>query len=192
MITSPHAARSRPDHVPRPQPDDAPRPQPDDVPRPQAEDAPRPRLRRAIDSSLGRFIGIGIVSTLAYALLFLLLAGPLGSTAANALALVLTAVANTAANRRLTFGVRGRDGLLTHHLGGLAMFALSLAMTDGALALLHSADRQPARLLELTVLLAASVCATATRYVGFSTLLFRPRRAPARPHPAPSLRPQGS
>ena len=31
--------------------------------------------------------------------------------AANAAALALTAVANTAANRRLTFGVRGRDGL---------------------------------------------------------------------------------
>jgi putative flippase GtrA len=153
---------------------------------------PRSRLRDAADSALGRFMGIGIVSTLAYALLFLVLAGPLGSTAANALALVLTAVANTAANRRLTFGVRGREGLLRHHLGGLAMFALSLVMTDGALALLHSADPHPARLLELTVLLAASFCATATRYVGFSTLLFRPGRAPRRPHPAPTFRPQGS
>jgi putative flippase GtrA len=164
----------------------------DHAARPRPLAAPRSRLHGVADSALGRFIAIGIVSTLAYALLFLVLAGPLGSTAANALALVLTAVANTAANRRLTFGVRGREGLLRHYLGGLAMFALSLAMTDGALALLDAADPHPGRLLELTVLLAASFCATATRYVGFSTLLFRPRRAPRQPNPAPSFRPQGS
>ena len=35
--------------------------------------------------------------------------------AANALALALTAVANTQANRRLTFGIRGRADLLRHH-----------------------------------------------------------------------------
>ena len=39
---------------------------------------------------------------------------------ANALALALTAVANTQANRRLTFGVRGREGLLRQHAHGRA------------------------------------------------------------------------
>ena len=38
--------------------------------------------------------------------------------AANALALALTAVANTQANRRFTFGVRGRAGLLRQHAAG--------------------------------------------------------------------------
>jgi putative flippase GtrA len=159
---------------------------------PSPDHASLSRLQPVAASPLARFMGIGIISTLAYALLFLILAGPLGSELANALALVLTAVANTAANRRLTFGVRGREGLLRHHLGGLAMFALSLVMTDGALALLHSADPHPARWLELTVLLAASFCATATRYVGFSTLLFRPARVQRRHHPVPTLRTQGS
>ena len=36
-----------------------------------------------------------------------------GAQLANLTALMLTAVANTAANRRLTFGVRGRGALLT-------------------------------------------------------------------------------
>src|SRR5439155_13572201 len=64
---------------------------------------------------VARFLGVGAASTLAYALLFLLLHGALGAAGANALALGLTAVANTAANRRLTFGVRGRRGVLVQH-----------------------------------------------------------------------------
>ena len=58
-----------------------------------------------------RFMGVGVASTIAYALLYLALRGSLGAGGANAVALALTAVANTAANRRLTFGVRGRAGL---------------------------------------------------------------------------------
>ena len=47
-----------------------------------------------------------------------LLHGALGAAGANAVALAITAVANTAANRRLTFGVRGREGLVRHHARG--------------------------------------------------------------------------
>ena len=59
---------------------------------------------------IARFMGVGVLSTLAYALLFLLLRPALGADGANASALALTAVGNTAANRRFTFGVRGRGG----------------------------------------------------------------------------------
>ena len=71
-------------------------------------------------SSIARFMGVGVVSTLAYALLYLLLRGPVGPAWANGLALALTAVGNTAANRRLTFGVRGRHDLVRHHVRGAA------------------------------------------------------------------------
>src|SRR4051812_34197990 len=67
---------------------------------------------------IARFLAIGVASTLAYALLFLLLRGVLGAGGANALALALTAVANTAANRRFTFGVRGRARLVRQHAMG--------------------------------------------------------------------------
>jgi glycosyltransferase involved in cell wall biosynthesis len=53
---------------------------------------------------LTRFMAIGVVSTIAYALAFLALRAPLGPAAANATALALTAIANTQANRYLTCG----------------------------------------------------------------------------------------
>jgi hypothetical protein len=69
-------------------------------------------------SAVARFLAVGTVSTIAFALLFLALRGPLGSAGANARALALTAIGNTAASRRLAFGVRGRPGLLRDHLLG--------------------------------------------------------------------------
>ena len=71
--------------------------------------------RLAAAGPVVRFMGVGVLSTIAYAVLYLLLHGTLGAGGANAVALALTAVANTAANRRLTFGVRGRERLLHHH-----------------------------------------------------------------------------
>ena len=67
--------------------------------------------RLALTGPVARFMAVGVLSTLAYALLFLLLRGPLGADGANIAALAITGVGNTAANRRLTFGVRGRKGL---------------------------------------------------------------------------------
>ena len=58
---------------------------------------------------------VGAASTIAYLLLFLGLRPLLPALLANAVALGLSAVANTAANRRFTFGRRGADGLLLHH-----------------------------------------------------------------------------
>jgi glycosyltransferase involved in cell wall biosynthesis len=133
-------------------------------------------------SPVVRFLGIGVASTVAYALLFLLLTGPIGAVAANAVALAITAVGNTAANRRLTFGVRGRAHLVRHHLRGAVVFVLTLALTNGALAVLHDVDGAPPRWVELAVLVAAGLVATVTRYVALKTWVFarrgRRRRSP--------------
>jgi putative flippase GtrA len=134
------------------------------------------------ESPVVRFLGIGVASTVAYAVLFLLFTGPLGSVAANALALAITAVANTAANRRLTFGLRGRAHLVRHHVRGAAVFVLTLALTNGALAVLHDVDRHPARWVELAVLVTAGLVATITRYVALKTWVFA-RRGRHRPAP---------
>jgi glycosyltransferase involved in cell wall biosynthesis len=127
-----------------------------------------------------RFMCVGVASTIAYALLFLLLRGPLGAGAANAVALALTAVGNTAANRRLTFGLRGRHGLLRQYVLGAAVFVLALGLTSSALAVLHGLDANPSRGVELAVLIAASTAATVTRFVALRSWVFA-RRAPARP-----------
>jgi putative flippase GtrA len=128
--------------------------------------------RLAAASTLARFLAIGVASTAAFALLYLLLAAPIGAVAANAVALALTAVANTAANRRLTFGLRGRDALVRHHVRGAAVFVLTLALSSGALAVLHGVDATPARALELAVLVVAGALATVTRYVALKTWVF--------------------
>jgi putative flippase GtrA len=129
---------------------------------------------------VARFMAVGAVSTLAYALLFLALRGPLDSGGANAVALALTAVANTAANRRLTFGVRGREGLVGHHARGALVFVLTLGLTSGALAVLRGLDPSAPFAAELAVLVAATATATVTRYVALRTWVFaRARRLPA-------------
>ncbi len=65
---------------------------------------------------LVRFALVGVASTLAYLVLYLALRAPLGAQGANGAALLATAVANTAANRRWTFSVRGAVGALRHQL----------------------------------------------------------------------------
>jgi putative flippase GtrA len=127
---------------------------------------------------VAKFMGIGVLSTIAYAILYVAMAPLLGSLGANAAALAVTAVGNTAANRRLTFGVRGREDVVRHHVRGALVFALTLALTNGALAVLHGLDADPARAVELAVLVAASLTATVTRYVAMRTWVFtRERRA---------------
>jgi glycosyltransferase involved in cell wall biosynthesis len=144
--------------------------------------------RLALAGPVVRFMGVGVLSTLAYALLYLLLRAPLGAGGANAVALAITAVGNTAANRRLTFGVRGRTGLVRHHAHGALVYALTLGLTSLALASLHRFDATPARAVELAVLVVASAAATVTRYVALRTWVFAAARRARRCEPVGATR----
>ena len=64
---------------------------------------------------------------------------------ANLIALLLTAIGNTAANRRFTFGVGGRGNVARHHVEGLIVFGIALAITSGALGVLHAVVAEPHR-----------------------------------------------
>ena len=131
-----------------------------------------------------------MLSTLAYALLFVLLRGPLGSQAANAVALAITGVANTQANRRVTFRLRGRARLLSDHLRGFAVFVLALAISDAALSALHAVADRPPRGVELAVLVIAGLGATVTRFVALKVWVFRrARRTPEQSEPTNLLNP---
>jgi putative flippase GtrA len=132
--------------------------------------------RLMASAPIARFAAVGVVSTIAHALLFLALRGVLGAAGANAVALGLTAIGNTAANRRFTFGVRGRADLLRHHLRGALVFVLTLALTNCALLVLHGVDASPPGAIELSVLVAANLTATVTRYVAMRTWVFAQRR----------------
>jgi glycosyltransferase involved in cell wall biosynthesis len=146
--------------------------------------------RLARGTRIARFLAVGIGSTIAYALIFLALRGALGPGGANAAALALTALGNTAANRRFTFGVRGRAGLARQHALGALVFLLTLGLTDGALRVLHGLAPGAPRGVELAVLIVASLVATVTRYVALKTYVFiSGRPAPARLAPPAALSP---
>ena len=132
--------------------------------------APGSLLRQVV-----RFGAIGVASTLAYLLLFMLMHAPLGAQVANLVALLLTAIANTAANRRFTFGVRG-GGVAKNQFEGLIVFGIALTITSGALAGLHAFVPHAHHLVELTVLVAANLVATAVRFVLLRGWVFHPRR----------------
>lgn len=139
-------------------------------------DAPSsvPGVPRGLFGQLVRFAGVGVASTLAYFVLYLLLRTPLGAQGANLAALLLTAVANTAANRAFTFGVRGREGALRHQVGGLVIFGAALAFTSGSLwALAHWYPDAP-RVVEVAVLVVANAAATLLRFLSLRQLIARP------------------
>jgi putative flippase GtrA len=119
-----------------------------------------------------RFVAIGVASTIAYVILYLMLRGFLPAQAANMLSLLVTAVANTAANRRLTFRISGRVNAARHQVKGLIAFGIGLALTSGALAALHSGSRAA----EIAILIAANLVATVIRFVLYRTWVFRGSR----------------
>ena len=127
---------------------------------------------------LVRFALVGVASTLAYALIYLVLAGPAGAQAANVLALLLTAVANTAVNRRVTFGIRGRERAARQQGQGLLVLGLAWVLTAGSLALVHLVAPGASRTVELAVLVVANLGATVLRFVLLRGWVFRRASSP--------------
>jgi putative flippase GtrA len=143
-------------------------------------DRPPQSVRGRTLGQLCRFGLVGVCSTAAYALGFWLLRPLLPALAANALMLVLTAIANTAANRRFTFGVRGRTGVAGDHVAGLVALALALTVTNLAMATLQGVRPGASPATEFAVLVAANAVATLARFVLLRALIVdRRRRVPA-------------
>jgi putative flippase GtrA len=124
-----------------------------------------PGVPQGMVGQMVRFGIVGITSTVAFALLYLLLHPAMGAQAANLTALLLTAIANTAANRAFTFGIRGRTGVARHQLSGLLVFMFGLAITSGSLFVLHRFDPTVGKGVELSVLVVANLVATLVRFV---------------------------
>jgi putative flippase GtrA len=130
----------------------------------------------SLAGQLARFIGVGITSTVAYAVLYLLFQEFTDAQIANFLALLVTAVGNTALNRRLTFGVRGSEGAARHQLQGFFVFLLGWGITSGSLLVLHSADPDAHQGVELAVLTVANLAATVVRFLLLRTWVFARQR----------------
>ncbi|WP_052069673.1 GtrA family protein [Streptacidiphilus albus] len=132
-------------------------------------------------SQLPVFAVIGVLSTLLYLGLYVLARLVVGEQTGNLIALALSAVANTAANRRFTFGVTGRESALRHQLQGGVAFLIGLGLSSGALALLHHWDARPSRMVELGALIVANVLATLLRFLLLRAWVFKPTPAAAAP-----------
>jgi putative flippase GtrA len=126
---------------------------------------------------IASFGAIGAFSTLAYLALFTLLRDAIGVQPANLSALVATAVANTAANRRLTFGVEDASGMARDQAAGLLALAVALAITSGSLASLGILAPHHGRLSELAVLVGANAVATLVRLFVLRFAIVGPRRS---------------
>ncbi|WP_433461333.1 glycosyltransferase [Spirillospora sp. CA-128828] len=146
----------------------------------------RPRLdQAALPAGMARqlpaFAVIGVISTLAQLVLFVLLRLIMGPLWANAVSLVITTIGNTAANRRFTFGVTGPRRAFRQQLEGGLTFLLGLALSSGGLALLHAAAPGASRAVEVAALVTANAAATLVRFLLMRAWIFHPRRLGGRP-----------
>jgi putative flippase GtrA len=147
-------------------------------------------------SQLVRFASVGVASTALFALLFVALRGALGPAWAVVVAMAVCATANTAANRRLTFALRGPAGRGRHVAGGLALGLLPLALSLGALAALRAAG-VTSLLPQLVAVTLAGAAGSVARFVALRSWVFA-ARSPGAPAAAeggagaPSVHPLGS
>ena len=119
-----------------------------------------------------RFAAVGVASTGLYLVIYVVTRSALGPQMSNLIALLISAMANTVLNKRVTFEVGGRTSTRTH-VQGLLVFALGAGLTSAALSALHATDHDPGRVLEVVVLLAATALATVVRFFLFSRWIFR-------------------
>ncbi|MEV2255263.1 bifunctional glycosyltransferase family 2/GtrA family protein [Streptomyces sp. NPDC050147] len=149
-------------------------------------DDPRDRQLPGVPRGLARqllgFCVVGALSTCFYLLLYSLSRLGLGAQLANAAALFVSALANTAANRRWTFQVRGRQRAVRHQAQGLVVFAIGLLLTSGSLAALNTAVHEPGHGSELTVLIAANLAATVLRFLLLRIWVFPDHRTTHQDH----------
>jgi hypothetical protein len=92
---------------------------------------------------------------------------------ADVVALLVCAFANTAANRRLTFALRGRAGRVRHYAAGTALGLLPLGLTLAAIAVLGALGIT-SLLVTLVTLTAANLLATTARFLLLRNWVFRP------------------
>jgi putative flippase GtrA len=134
----------------------------------------RPAHPRQTVTRLWRFGAIGVLSTVLHLGLFALLRPGFPSAQwANLLALLVATVFNTAANRRWTFGVRGRQHASRHQLQGLVVFAVTWALTGAALAGLRLVAPHADTTAQIVAIAVANALSTGVRFVAMQRWIFR-------------------
>jgi glycosyltransferase involved in cell wall biosynthesis len=131
-----------------------------------------------------RFGGVGVVSTLGYLFLFVAWRPLLGSLAANAIAMALATLFNTAVHRELSRNADGltRRGRMAVVAGGL--YLISLAFTTAGLLIVHWVAAG-SLFWELVTLTVANAVAAVFRFSVLRAWIFRPGARPSASPDAP-------
>jgi glycosyltransferase involved in cell wall biosynthesis len=137
----------------------------------------RIRSNEVTSDQLLRFAGVGVVSTLGYLFLFVAWRPLIGAFGANAVAMAIATLFNTAVHRELSSTTDGqsRRGRLLAVAGGA--YALSLAFTT--LGLVVAQWVAPGALVpELVAITVANVVAAVFRFAVLRAWIFRPGARP--------------
>lgn len=126
-----------------------------------------------VKRQLPAFAIIGVLSTLFYLGLYWVARFAVDPQAANLIALAVSAVANTAANRRFTFGITGSEGALKHQAQGAVAFLIGLGLSSGVLKLLDLAAPHASKVVELGGLIVANGLATIVRFLLMKVWVFK-------------------
>ncbi len=117
---------------------------------------------------MARFSVVGAVSTVLTLAVFAMLAvSGAPHQVANLAGLAAGTVLNTTANRFWTFGVRGPDGALRHHLQGLVMFGMTWVLTAGSLGVLEILAPEAGTWAATTTVAVGTVIATVLKFLAF-------------------------
>ena len=133
-------------------------------------------LRYPLVRQLLRFTGVGVVCTVSSLALYAFLRPWIGPQPANAAALILTSLMNTALNRRLTFKITERHRMKRDHLNGLIVIAVALLITGGSLGILHWINPDATVADELWTTTLSGFLATAVRFTMLRHWIFRRAR----------------
>ncbi|WP_232084204.1 GtrA family protein [Arthrobacter sp. SO5] len=144
--------------------------------RPLAHRRHRGLLRYPLVRQLIRFTGVGIVCTVTSLALYAFFRPWLGPQPANAAALILTSLMNTALNRRLTFKITERRRMKRDHLSGLVVILIALLLTGGSLGVLHWINPDATVADELWTTTLSGFVATAVRFSLLRHWIFRRAR----------------
>jgi hypothetical protein len=136
--------------------------------------SPLPRvINQATAEQLLRFAGVGAISTLGYLFLFIAWRPVAGNLGANALALAICTLFNTAVHKELAHTAPGPANLGRFAAVSAGLFGISLALTTLGLLAAHaiSAPSVPLALVAVTV---ANAAASVLRFAILRGWVFRP------------------
>jgi putative flippase GtrA len=137
----------------------------------------RMRSNEVTADQLMRFAGVGVVSTLGYLFLFVAWRPLLGAFGANAVAMAIATLFNTAVHRELSSSTDGRARRGRPFAVAGALYAVSLACTT--LGLLVAQRLAPGALLpELVAITVANLVAAVFRFAVLRAWIFRPSPRP--------------